>query len=246
VISACIVSPAWRRFDVTRLVLEQRSRLRDELASRGIDAGLLLVTSDRNRDIAAEYGCDTVDAPNDPLGRKANVGLAAAVATGADWIVWVGSDDLIHPDAFEPLHLEYELPVIIRGKRIAMVNLTTGVLQQMGSPSAYGAIPWFIDRRLFAVTQIRPIKADLQRGLDGSLFRGLRRHRIPFELVTHDPHAFRCVDFKTPANLSPFDLTAERLAGEQPEQTLDALHGWFHDDLVAKARAISEVYAHAA
>lgn len=241
-VSACIVSPAWGRFDTTRLVLKQRSRLVVELASRGIDAGLVVVADDENLDIAAEYGAATVEAPNDPLGRKANAGLAAAAATGADWIVWIGSDDWIHPDAFELLHSEYALPVIIRGERLAMVELATGMLQQISSPSVYGAIPWLIDARLFRVTKINPIRPDLPRGLDGALVRGLRRHRIPFEFVTHDPHPFRCVDFKTTLNLSPYEGAARNLGIAPAEPAWDALAGWFPDDLIEEARAVSAAH----
>lgn len=238
--SVCIVSPAHGRGYITRLVLLQRRRLAEQLVEDGIDVRLLIAADDENAEIADEFGCDVLRVTNEPLGRKANAALAAAVATGADWIGWVGSDDWIHPDAFDPLHLEYELPVIVRGKRLALVNTATGTLRQIKSPSAHGAIPWLIDSRLFRVTQINPIRSDLSQGLDGSLARGLRRHGIPLELVTHDPHPFRCVDFKTEANIWPFEVVADAYALADPEPAWTALAKWFPADLVDQARRLSE------
>jgi glycosyltransferase involved in cell wall biosynthesis len=240
VTSVCIVSPAHGRSEITRLVLAQRRRLAEDLANKGFDVRLLIAADDENVEIAEEFGCDVVRVLNNPLGRKANVALAAAAATGAGWIVWVGSDDWIHPDAFDPLHVEYERPVIVRGKRLSIVDTSAGMLQQISSPSAYGAIPWLIDARLFHVTEINPIRSDRSRGLDGALARGLQRHRIPFEFVTHDPHPFRCVDFKTAANLWPFEFAAGAHALDEPEPAWTALANWFPADLVNQARRLSE------
>jgi glycosyltransferase involved in cell wall biosynthesis len=240
VISVCIVSPAWGRFAVTRLVLAQRQRLCGELASRGIDARTLIVADDENLEIAAEYGCQTIQAPNLPLGKKCNTGLHHAARQGADYIVWVGSDDWIHPDVFEPL---LDLPsggpaVIFAGTRVALVDLRTGVLQRVASPSKFGAIPWLIDSRLFTTRTIAPIKPELRRGLDGALIRGLRHARVDFEWSFHDPHDFRCVDFKSDLNITPYKVLAKHLGIGEPEQAWEALAGWFDADLIDQARSI--------
>ncbi len=239
-ISVCIVSPAWRRFDVTRLVLDQRQRLCVELASRGIDARSLIVADDENLEIAAEYGCDTLEAPNSPLGRKCNLGLHHAAQQGADYIVWIGSDDWIHPDVFQPLlDLPATRPVtIFAGTRVALVNLRTGELQRVASPSKFGAIPWLIDSRLFTTRTVAPIKPELKRGLDGALIRGLRLARVDFEWVFDDPNDFRCVDFKSDQNITPYKSLAKHLAIGEPEVAWEALGDWFPADLIDKARAI--------
>lgn len=239
-VSVCIVSPAWGRFAVTRLVLEQRQRVCDELISRGVDADHLIVADDENLEIAREYGGLTVEAPNKPLGRKCNLGLHRANELGYDFIVWVGSDDWIHPDLFRTLPdaIENE-PVLIRsGFRLSMVDLTTGRLQRLKVQGSYGAIPWILDARLFRRLPILPIPVDLPRGLDGGLVRGLRLGRVGFEFVFDDPHDFRCVDFKSQHNLTPYDGLAKYVGVDEPENAWETLADWFPADLVAKAREL--------
>lgn len=238
-ISICVLSAAWRRFDVTRLALAQRQRLCEELAARGIKAHSLVVADDENLEIAAEYGCETVEAPNMPLGAKCNTGLRHAAAQ-ADYVVWIGSDDWIHPDVFDPLLQEQNpdrLPIHV-GSTVAVVDLTRGRLQHIRTQSDFGAPPWILDSRLLHTTKHdRPIKPWLKRGLDGALVRGIRLNRRPFEFVWHDPHDFRCVDFKTDLNLTPFAGVAKHL-GYGPEQDAwEPLEQWYPPDLVEQARA---------
>lgn len=237
--SVCIASAAWRRLDVTRLVLKQRQRLCVELAARGIDAVSLIAANDENLELASEYGCETVEAKNDPLGRKCNLLLKRA-AELADWIVWVGSDDWIHPDVFEPLDGRDRPPTIIHGSRLAIVDLQTGQLQTISSPSQYGAIPWLIDSRMIAGKTGDPIRPDLPRGLDGALIRGLRRMHRPLVFEQHDPHQFRCVDFKSRSNLTPYSGLAKNLGLGEPGTAWDELAGWFPADLIAEVRDLAE------
>ena len=237
--SVCIASAAWRRLDVTRLVLRQRQRLCVELAARGIHATLLVAADDENLDIAAEHGAETLQVPNLPLGRKCNQMLHRA-AEIADWVVWVGSDDWIHPDSFDPLDGRDRPISIIHGQRLVIVDLATGELQRVTAPSTYGAIPWLLDSRLIRGKSGDPIRADLGSGLDGALIRGLRRTRTPLVFEEHDPHEFRCVDFKSIDNLSSFHGLAANKGYGESGMAWDELAGWFPDDLIAQARALSQ------
>lgn len=234
--SVCILSAAWRRFAITRLVLEQRQRLCGELAARGVDAVSLIVADDENLDIAREYGCETVEAPNSPLGAKWNTGLQHAARTGADFVVWIGSDDWIHPDVFDPLiGRNTGSPAIVTGRRLGIVDIRTGMLQRLSSPSQYGAIPWLIDARLLRTKNAEPLPPKLDRGLDGALVRGLRLGRLPFTWEWHDPHDFRCIDFKTETNITPYEGLARNIGVGDPEPAWPALAAWFPADLVEKA-----------
>lgn len=238
------MSPAWRRAHVTALVLAERRWLCGELAARGIAASMLIVADDENLEVAAEFGAATVETPNLPLGRKCNVGLAAAAAR-ADFVVWVGSDDWIHPDTFDPL-LELEpggAPQLIVGRTNAVLDMERGCLQRISSPSKFGAIPWILDSRVFrARSPGGPIQEDLRHGLDGALIRGLRRNRVPFGWVWHDPpHGLRCVDFKTSLNITPYWRPAKHLAiGPEIPDPWETLAGHYPADLVERARALTE------
>lgn len=247
--SVCILSAAWGRFDVTRLVLAQRQRVCEELASRGVDAGMLIVADDENLDVAREYGAETVEAPNKPLGGKWNKGLLHAADSGADWIVWVGSDDWIHPAVFDPI-LNRDAtadPVILSGHRLAIVDMVAGSLQRIETPSPYGAIPWILDARLIRDAAHRRngehlglLQPAIDRGLDGALIRALRRGRVNFRWKYDDPNDFRCVDFKTRANITPFEGLARNLGVGERENAWEALREHFPADLVQKASDLSE------
>jgi len=240
VTSVCILSAAWRRFDITRLVLAQRQRLCVELAARGVEAISLIVADDENIDIAREHGCETVEAANRLLGEKWNIGLRHASQTGADWVVWVGSDDWIHPAVFDPIiGRAAGKPVIVTGRRLGIVDLRSGRLQRLSSPSQYGAIPWLLDARLLrTVKTAGPIPPDAARGLDGALVRGLRLNRVDFDWEWHDPHDFRCIDFKTEENITPYAGLAKNLGVGEPEPAWATLKEWFPADLVEQARSI--------
>ncbi|HET9470946.1 MAG TPA: hypothetical protein VFO24_07550, partial [Usitatibacter sp.] len=77
------------------------------------------------------------------------------------------------------------------------------------------------------------------RGLDGALIRGLRQARVRFEWLFHDPHDFRCVDFKSEENITPYKALAKHLGTGPEESAWPALGDWFPADLVEQARALA-------
>lgn len=229
-----VVSPAFGRFAVTRLVLAQRQRLCRELAERGADARMLIVADDDNLDIAREFGAETLEHPNAPLGGKCNAGLAHAANEGADYIVWVGSDDWLHADVFTPL-FDGTAPAqgaILAGHRIAAVDLPGGRLRRCSSPSKYGAIPWIIPADMIRRAKLAPIRPLTSRGLDGTLVRGLRKARVEFGWHHHDPHDLRCVDFKSSTNINGFDRLVKHLSIAGDEDPWAALREHYAPDLV--------------
>jgi glycosyltransferase involved in cell wall biosynthesis len=217
-------------------MLEQRRRLCQELAVRGIDAQMLITACDENLDLAREYGAIAVETPNKPLGRKCNTGLQAAAEEGADWIVWIGSDDWVHRDVFDPLPYQPEqAPAILIGRRAAIVDLQAGRMRRCVAPSRYGVIPWIVPRRMLEPAGFAPVDHHLSRGLDGGLIRGMRRAGAELRWHVHDPHDLRIVDFKTAVNITPYDRLAAHAVADD-EDPWPALEARYPADLVALAR----------
>lgn len=236
-----LVSPAWGRFAVTRVALAQRARLADELAARGADCHSLVVADDENLEVAAEFGAVGLEHPNEPLSDKCNAGLRFAGEQGADWIVWIGSDDWIHPDAFAPIFEpmgERMTRPMVTGSRIAVVDMLNPRLRVCKARGRHGVIPWIVPRRALEPSGFRPLPGGKARGLDGWLVHGMRASRVKPQWLVHDPHDMARVDFKSSVNLNDFDA----LGGLGPVSERDpwtALADHYPQDLVDLARATS-------
>lgn len=253
-----LVMPAWRRFDVTRLVLAQRAHLRGVLAERGVEAVSLIVADDDNIDIAREMGCETLERPNEPLGAKWNDGLEHACRElDADFVTVVGSDDWVHPDLFDRLPAEVaphpvptdENPVVIcdgdapeavTGRELALVDLPTGRLRRCVSRGRWGVIPWVFPVSALEPSGCRPVKDGASKGLDGSLAAGLG---VSPSWVFHDPNPVARVDFKSGTNLNSFDLIAGAIGVGETLEPWDLLGGYYPPALVDQARGLAEAMA---
>lgn len=246
-----LVSPAWRRYSVTRLVLAQRRWLCDELAARGMQANSVIVADDHNLDIAAEYGFPTVEKDNTDLGARFNVGYQYAAEQGADIFVHVGSDDWIHPDAFNVLDvIDLEktpaadptpgapivwrkAPQVVAQRRLLIVDLARGQSQRCFVKSMYGCIPWLIPRSALKPSGFSPIAPGLMRGIDGALLRGMKMR--PNWIVQDAPDEW-CVDFKTETNVTPYRGLAHTLGVGDEEDPWPMLAEFYPPHLIAMAR----------
>lgn len=253
-----LVSPAWRRFEVTRLALAERRWLCDELASRGHEAWSVIVADDENLEIAREYGFDTVEMDNSDLGRKFNAGYKYAADQGADVFVHVGSDDWVHPDTFAILgEVDLETfaaampplgqsvvwrraPQCVAQRHVTLVDLGRGTLQRCIVLGNYGCIPWLIPRVAMESVGFAPIQPGLRRGIDGALVRGMRsRPNWVFQESDED----WCVDFKSPVNLTPYRGLVHSLGYGEALDPWPVLAEKYPADLVEMAQRVHETVA---
>lgn len=226
-----LVSPAWRRYDVTRLALAERRWLCEVLAARGWTANSVVVADDDNQQIARELGFHTLEMPNTDLGEKFNAGYLYAASHGADVVVHIGSDDWLHPDALTILdrvdlttHPEFDTevgvavwsigPTVAALRRLTLVDLVRGVAQRCQVKGSYGCIPWLVPRPALSPSGYSPIQPGFMRGIDGALVRGMG-HDINWIFQEHAPAGW-CVDFKTHTNITPYNAIASSL-GMGPE-----------------------------
>lgn len=248
-----LVSPAWRRYAVTRLALAQRRWLCDTLAARGWTANSVIVTDDDNLNIAAEYGFPTVELDNSDLGARFNAGYRYAADQGADVFVHIGSDDWVHPDTFDILSdtdLESlkapmptpgqavvwrRAPLAVGQRRILLVDLAAGRAQRCFVHSKHGCIPWLIPRSALAPSGFEPLPKGLMRGIDGALVRSLTTR--PNWLFREAPDEW-CVDFKSDVNVTPYAGLVTALGTGPDEDPWPALARFYPDWLVDMARTV--------
>jgi hypothetical protein len=160
---------------------------------------------------------------NTPVARKVNAGIELAWLNGADYVAFVGSDDWLHVDLFTGLDGES----IVSGREITLVDLQRSVMTRMRTPSLHGVIPWLIPIGALEHCGYRPLQEHLNRGLDYSLYRQIRK--LPW--IFHDPHPHIRVDFKSEVNITPWSVIGRSLGNSQ-EKPLTELREWYGDELV--------------
>lgn len=243
-----LVSPAFGRVAVTDLVLAERRWLCDRLAERGWAANSVIVADDDNLDVARSYGFATVELGNDDLGAKFNAGYRYAAKQGADVFVHVGSDDWVHPDAFDVLadtdlsSFEPDMsagcavwsdgPEIVTQKRLTVVSLVAGIGRRCQVRGRWGCIPWLIPRNALQPSGFQPLKLGLRRGIDGALARKLQAN-----WTVRDAPAEWIVDFKTGENITPYAGLASALGVGDETAPAEMLAPFYPADLVARVAA---------
>lgn len=91
-----ILLPIWKREKITRICLDNLRDLKKE-----IDLEVLCVVSESWAKIAAfEYGFKYVEASNECLGTKMNIGVKESLRYKYDYLMNMGSDDIITKELF--------------------------------------------------------------------------------------------------------------------------------------------------
>lgn len=217
----------------------------------------MVVGDDETLDIAQEFGFETLERPNRPLGRKFNDGIEhAALEMGADIVAVVGSDDWVHEDLFDVLPApvapapDWEMidgpvvwrpgvPEVVTGRSIAFVDLERGLLRRCWV-SGTGAIPWLIPRAALEPSRFRPVNDHQVRGIDFSLRSGLKVRPV---WVDMDPHDLCRVDFKSDVNLNGFDEITGATDHDGDEDAWSALRERYPADLVEMAESFAGTVA---
>jgi len=229
-VKAWIVSPAWQRFAVTELVLQEWNWLRHELAPRGWEVHAVLVADDDNLDLARAHGFDGLEHPNDTMGKKWNAGFSYAASEGADVFVYAGSDDWLHPSAFD------EVPDgIVAFRSLDFVDLESGVLQHATLNDQLGTLPWLISRSALAGSNFQPMPPTTQRGSERALAFGLG-YATPLKIRDCSV----CVDFKTRDSVSPYAGVRNSTGDGVERLAWPELAERFPAHLVERARLLSE------
>lgn len=251
----CMVSPAYRRFDVTDLALAQRRHLCDTLISQGIDATGVIVADDANLDIAKMYGFETVEHPNHlGLGIKFNAGFQHALDSGADYVIHIGSDDWMHEDFFSPLPIaDYDDgwpdfvpgkvtikragPVVLAAAGITCVNLLDSTGFTFNATRIWGTVPWAFPRSVLegAKDWVEP---EINRGVEHSLASGLYARHGAMNWQLCGEHPFLGIDWKSSLNVTPFH-TLSHIGTMIEGDLFGQIEEFYPKHLVDKARALA-------
>lgn len=164
------------------------------------------------RTIALEHGFDYFDAPNQPLGNKAQLRLEAAKEYAADHLLFLGSDDIMPPST-----LEVYRPFMEQGiEHIAPLDIFYWVGRSLyhshgythrsnpfraGEPMAVGRMlsKKFLDRQGWDLWD-RSVAKHIDRGA----FQRIEKAQPTKHYFKHMERGSMIVDVKTEENLSQF------------------------------------------
>ena len=158
------VTPAWRRPEVTEVILAQR-----QLELSGLDLRTVVIADDENLDLGKRYGCDVIDHANDYLGRKVNLGLHHALESGCDFAAVVDSDSMVHRDLLEA-H-DWDPQTIHTSNNYADVAIDGLRLHYYNVRHTFGLGPIFWPRRVLEELDGKLADDNLQRGLSSSMWQ---------------------------------------------------------------------------
>ena len=231
--SLWFVTPAWQRFDLTAVCLEQRRRVIETLSESGIEAHCVVIADDANVDTARALGFDVLERDNAALGRRFNDGMEYAGRNGAEWIVPIGSDSWIDPGYFLGLHASF----VRTSRRYCAV--TADRLAELVVQDGKGAGPYVFSRGVLEPSGFRPADDRRPRHIDSSTVRGIQRTiggPVPWTR-SFEMHPYQYVGFRGSPTITPYErLVAAWGVGER-EDPWSILARYYPVDLVERARA---------
>jgi len=228
------VTPAWQRYGIVEICLEQRRRVIEELAAHGIEAHQVVIADDENLDIARAAGAEIVVRDNEMVGRKFNDGMEYAGKHGAEWIVPIGSDSWIATDYFLPLvkpRLTLTSPAYAVVTPTTLAQLTVAPLRL-----AHSAGPYVFHRSLLEPCDFRPSAEDSNM-VDTSTIAGIERH-TPIRWQVRTLHPFQYVGFRIPPMMTTYHSLWRRWGVAELNPPWPTLRRYYPRDLVERARAL--------
>lgn len=221
------VTPCWGRYELTRICLEQRQYVIEDLARHSIHAECVVIADDENLDTARSLGMRTVERDNEWLGRRFNDGIEYAAKRG-EWIVPIGSDSWIDPAYFLPL------PEIAAtrssGYYAAVTADRIGYLNVRNPRNPAG--PHMIHRSRLPES-LRPARDELSRYIDSSTLAGLSN--VQWEI--RDLHPLQYIGFRGQPHITPYDRLYRAWGERESTDPWTELATVYPQDLVDRARA---------
>lgn len=196
------VTPAFRRFELSRICFEQRQRAIEKLAASGIEAQSVVVSDDENLDIARSLGHATVERDNEWLGRRFNDGYQYAHEHDYDYAFPIGSDSWVDPQFIIDAWAAHEEGLRLLGgdaicsRHYVRFNAAGTVRRQIWVPMLQG-VSYVLPVAALAACGYRPCQEEIPRGCDGSTWQVFTRAIPAARAVWWEHHEFETVAFES-------------------------------------------------
>jgi hypothetical protein len=192
----------WKRPEITEICFMGLNRLKN--TGKFPMEFLAVISEEEMIPLCEKYGVQWVMHENLPLGRKKNFGLREALKKEFDYLVELGSDDLIKDELLELYRPSFERRVSMIGMTsFAFIDSATGraKLYKVGTMGTFGLARCFRRDVLESIGDLWP--DGVNKGLDNASHLKLLRHGVfGKRLLTHTPVA---VDIKSEVNIWSYD-----------------------------------------
>jgi hypothetical protein len=210
-----IISAVWGRLLTTRLWWLACTRLREQWAPHAV--GVFVAGSEEDhRTLAVDFGGVWVEHPN-LLGGKFNAAAERAWTWGADYVVVLGSDDVMTPALAEPYRVTMEAGAQYFGLRgchmIEPVTRRALTLRGHASRTRWGETVGAgraLSRVVLDKVQGRPWPDKLTRGADWRMTLKLQKYGIAgVDVILEGHEDAPLIDVKGGGNMWKFDHVAQ-------------------------------------
>ena len=231
--SVLLVTPVFRRFELTRIMLEHRVKTFQEANSLGVEVQCICVGDRENVELAESLGFVGVEAPN-LLGAKYNTGHEYAVEHGFDFSFHCNSDQVFDPWLFQLIDACPTDKLIQTSWMTAVHGIGTKAIQYQNPLWAMKAYPTELLAR-----NPRPCEENIMRMCDTSTHDGVVMANPGVETVWIERGPLETIQFESGFQVTPWKrhLMVAGLAkkGEVPVMwdEIAELHG---ENLVATMR----------
>lgn len=190
-----ILLPIWKREAITKICFDNLKELQKEF---NIEV-LCIVSEQWSKVLAFEYGFKQIYASNECLGTKMNIGVEEALRYDFDYLMNLGSDDIITKDLFESYEEYFNNDrAIFGGTKVTFIDSQTKEAKETDYQVLIGAGRCI---RKDVVKECNPLYGAIQKGLDLNSLTKMKRYAH-----TEIDIPYGCIyDIKSDTNIWSFD-----------------------------------------
>ena len=213
----------WKRPEITEICFMGINRLKS-LGIHEIEA-LAVISEESMIPICEKYGIDYCFYKNEPVGEKKNFGLAEAYKKEWDYLIEIGSDDVLRNEYLEVMSPYFGKHDLLGIGHVLYINSEDGACRRYQTKTSFGC-GRAISRKAIQKVGTKIWSDKLNKGMDNnSNFFLARRGVMEKKVVSSEPLA---IDIKGPDNIWPFNY----LIGV-PYDLDDALRGLSEEEVNA-------------
>lgn len=189
----------WKRPHITEICFRGIQRIKEH-PDYDIEA-LAVISEDSMIPLCEKYGIHWVMYKNNPLGEKKNAGLLKAKEFQFDYLLEIGSDDLVTNELLT--HYKNYTHLFFGVKDVCYIDSDSGACRRLQSKSTYGA-GRMIHRTLLEMMGWKLWDNKINKGLDNNSVFAFMRRGIDYKQV---PSMERpgVIDIKSDTNIWPFN-----------------------------------------